>query len=160
MNHSIQNLLRFLAALGLLQGLTSCLLHRLEVQTQYLSHENLASYHIGTPDPHLDQPIIGQRLLVQWSLCSSDVEGHALFLHLKVRFRNHQEQDIKIPINKKRGFYVYDLTNQNYCESGGILTYLAEIYNESCVLESWKHPLWADLITFDFSQAEQEESEK
>lgn len=143
------NIFRFFLAIGLLLTSSSCLLHRLDVQTQYLSHENLASYHVGTPDPRLDNPNIGQRLLVQWSLCSSDFENQPLFLHLTVRLRNHQEQKLKIPIESKRGFYVYDLINQEYFQSGGILTYQVEITNESCVITSWKHPLWAELITLD-----------
>jgi hypothetical protein len=152
MNDLKHKFFNFLLGLGILLSASSCSLHRLDVQTQYLSHENLASYYIGTPDPHLDNPTIGQRLLIQWWLSSRDIENQPLFLHLIVRFRNHQEKEIKIPIETKRGFYIYDLNDQNYCESGGILTYFAEIRNESCIITSWKHPLWANLITFDFSK--------
>jgi hypothetical protein len=134
-------------------------MHILDVQTQYLSHENLASFHVGTPDPHIDNPTIGQRLLVQWSLPSS-MEGRKLYLHLLIRLRDHQQQEINFPINRKRGFYIYDLTNQDYFESGGVQTYLAEIRDESCVIASWKHPLWADLILFDFPETESKSETK
>lgn len=140
----------FLLGLGILTMLSSCTLHRLEIQTQYLSHENLASHHIGTPDPALYHPLIGQRLLVQWSLCAQEVESGDLFLYLRVRFRNHREENVKIPITSKKGTYLYVLANEDYCQSGGILTYNAEIRNETCAVASWKHPLWAELIKFDF----------
>jgi hypothetical protein len=129
--------------------LSGCTLHRLDVQTQYLSHEYLASYHVETPDPRLLEPRIGQRLLIQWSLCAHEVQGEDVFLYLKVRFRNHEEQEIKVPISSKRGYYIYELANEAYCQSGGILTYDAEIRNSSCVLASWRHPLWAELIKFE-----------
>lgn len=149
----IKNLTTFLISLInsiiILTIISSCQLHPLTVQTQYLSHENLASYHVGTPDPQLDHPSIGQRLFVQWSLTSAEMENQPLFLQLSVRFRNHQDEKLKILIEKKSGYYLYDLTNQDYCETGGILTYMAEIRSENCLIASWKHPLWVPLIQLD-----------
>lgn len=141
-----------LLKLGIIAIASGCTLHRLDVQTQYLSHEHLASYHVETPDPSLHCPLIGQRLLVQWSLCDQEVKSGNLFLYLKVRFRNHQEREVKIPVATKKGTYLYVLANEDYCQSGGILTYYAEILSETCVVASWKHPLWVELIKFDFSK--------
>lgn len=141
----------FLCGLGLYLFTSGCTLHRLDVQTQYLSHEYLASYHVDTPDPLRYKPMIGQRLLVQWSLCTKEIENQELFLYLKVRFRTHQEQEIKVPIQSKSGTYLYELANETYFQSGGILTYHAEIRSDSCILASWRHPLWMNLIKFNFS---------
>lgn len=132
--------------------LTGCAWPHLNVQTQYLSHENLASYYVRTPDPQLDHPIIGQRLLVQWSLSPQDVTED-LQLYLKLRFCNHQEQELTFTICKRRGTYVYDLVGQEYCQSGGLLTYKVELRKGECILTSWTHPLWANLISFDFSES-------
>ena len=154
MNRFCIDFLHLLLGLGILIGSNSCNLHRLDVQTQYLSRENLASFHINTPDPHLDHPIIGQRLLIQWCLPSQEVEEQTLFLYLIVRFRNHEQKEFKIPVDANRGYTVFDFTGQDYWESGGLLTYKAEIRNDSCVVASWKNPLWANLITFDFSKNE------
>ncbi len=142
---------RFFCGLGLYVLTSGCTLHRLDVQTQYLSHEYLASFHVDTPDPCRYNPMMGQRLLVQWSLCAEEMKDQHLFLYLKVRFRNHQEQEVKVPVQTKRGTYLYVLANDAYCQSSGILTYHAEIRSDSCLLASWRHPLWVDLITFDFS---------
>jgi hypothetical protein len=152
MRHLIFKVFCCLCGLILSVFTSGCTLHRLDVQTQYLSHEYLASYHVDTPDPRRYNPIIGQRLLVQWSLCAEEMSGQELFLYLKVRFRNHQEQEVTVPIRTKRGTYLYELVNEAYCQSGGILTYHAEIRNDSCILASWKHPLWRNLIIFDFSE--------
>jgi hypothetical protein len=147
----------FLFGLGISLLFSSCTLHRLDVQTQYLSRESLASYHVETPDPFLYCPIIGQRLVIQWTLCAHEVEGHEVILDLKVRFRNHKEREVKVLITSKRGTYLYDLTNEDYCESGGILTYYAEIRDESCLLASWKHPLWVPLITLNIPENKEAE---
>ena len=143
------NLKYLIALLIAILFLTGCSFQPLTVQTQFLNRENLASFIIGTPDPSLDNPSIGERLFIQWSLSSPDFDGEDLILNLKVRFRNYQENEINIPIENKRGYYLYDLINQDYCDSGGILTYLAEIRKGDCVIASWKHPLWTPLITFD-----------
>lgn len=142
-------MIRFLTGIYLLMVLSGCSLHRLTVQTQYLSHENLASYYVGTPDAHLDHPTIGERLLIQWSLSKCAFEWRNLTLHLKIRFHNHKEDEIRVQIENQSGYYLYDLTNEKFCETGGILTYLAEIRDGDCVVESWKHPLWTPLISFD-----------
>lgn len=142
----------FLLGMSLLGCLSSCTFRRLDVQTRYLSHENLASYYVRTPDPALEHPTIGQRLLIQWSLPKQDFDGEKVQLYLKLRFRNHQEQEIIRTLCKNRGVYLYDLTNQAYCKSGGLLTYRVEIRQGDCVVESWTHPLWTTLIQFDFSE--------
>lgn len=125
------------------------MLHRLDVQTQYLSHENLASYYIHTPDPRLDNPTLGQRLFIQWSLPASEFEGQDLTLYIKVRLRNHQERKETVPICKCHGTYFYQVLNQDYFDTGGIMTYLIEIRNGESVIECWRHPLWTELINFE-----------
>lgn len=139
---------------------SSCTLHRLDVQTQYFTHENLASYHADTPDPRLDHPTIGQRLLIQWTLSSEEIVDQELVLYLKVRFRNHQEREIKVCIQKRKGYYLYVVKDQDYFETKGILTYFAEIRNQSSIIASWKHPLWTDLITFDFKEDQKNGSQE
>ena len=49
---------------SLLLLLTSCTEQRLAVQSQYIGLETLASYHVNTPDPHLNHPPIGERLII------------------------------------------------------------------------------------------------
>lgn len=145
----------FTSLLGacLLSMLSSCMMHHLDVQTQYITKESLASYHVLTPDPQLDNPTIGQRLLVQWKFRAPEVRGLPLTLHLKIRFRNHEKEELIIPIDSNCKIYVgssyiYDLFNEEYLEKGGILTYLAEIKSNDDVIACWKHPLWVELIEF------------
>ncbi len=140
--------------------LLGCGLRRLDVQTQYFTHESLASFHVGTPDPMLDEPTIGQRLLIQWSLSKEEIMNGDVYLHLIVRFRNHIEEKIEIPIRTTSNHYVYTLKNKKYEETGGILTYYVEIKRQDLVLATWKHPLWVPLIqinTRNFPQCQSNE---
>lgn len=139
--------------LACLSVLSCCNLHRLTVQTQYLTSENLASFYMNTPDPALTQCVEGQRLLIQWCLPNDSIIGKKLFLHVKIRLRNRRELEQITPLRIRggkytRGFYPYDLTGTDYDESGGILTYKIEILSGDTVIESWEHPLWANLIVF------------
>lgn len=130
--------------------LTGCVNPTLSVQTQYLTPENLASTYVGTPDPAAENPTTGQRLLIQWWFPSCQWEGdEVLTLNLKVRFSNYQEKEIIQVLKKNRGYYLFDLIDQEYCETGGIRTYLVEIKKGDCVIASWRHPLWVPLIVFE-----------
>ncbi len=141
----------FLWGIGILLAFSSCTCHRLTIQTQYLNSEYLASHHVRTPDPRLFHPIIGQRLVLQWSLCDQQIEEHETYLYLKVRFRNHCEKEIRVPITSPKGVYLYKIVNEDYDQSGGVLTYFAEIRDNTRVLASWRHPLWAQLIQLHVS---------
>ena len=132
----------------LIPFLFSCTSQRLSIQKQYLTKDFLASAHIGTPDPTLDRPFFGQRLLVQWSLSAEEFSDCKLNLYLKVRFRNRQEEELVIPIESKRGTYLYQINSERLSETGGILTYFGEIRSSTESLATWIHPLWVPLISF------------
>jgi hypothetical protein len=143
---------KFLLCL-LISSLTGCIGRRVDVQTLYLTRESLASAIVVTPDPALFHPSIGQRLLVQWNLRREFCCYQTLSFKLTVRFRTHQEQVIQKQIKTKQGSYLYELLDDAFCQSGGIVTYRLEIYGDNCLIDSWQHPLWAKLITFDYSLA-------
>jgi hypothetical protein len=127
--------------------LTSCV-RPISVQTQYLGRENLASFHITTPDPNLEKPDIGQRLVIEWSLPSYCMTYSDLIMEIRVRLKNREEQKIELTLNKPSGIYLYSIVNEAYKESGGIVTYKVDILGDGQVIESWKHPLWVELILF------------
>lgn len=130
-------------------SLGSCTLHRLDVQTQYLTPDYLASNHIGTPDPRRNEPVIGQRLLIQWSLTEKELCDQELLLYLIVRFRDRQEEKVWVPVAAKRGTYLFNVDADRYIETKGILTYYAQIQSSTDVIAHWRHPLWVELIQFD-----------
>lgn len=136
----------FLAAIFFLN---SCTCSILSVRTEYLSHENLASYHVGTPDPLLENPPIGQRLIVNWTLPQDIPSANEMYIEVTIRFRNKEEIRERFPICKKSGRYIYTLLNERYIETDGIQTYKIELKQGDCIVEEWRHQLWVELITFN-----------
>jgi hypothetical protein len=121
----------------------------LTVQTEYLSHENLASYHVRTPDPLLWNPPIGQRLLVSWQLPPSIKCTEDLALNIQLHFHNHTTKTEIVPVRRNTGTYVYALLNADYSEKKGILTYKVQLTLADQILEEWRHQLWVELITLN-----------
>jgi hypothetical protein len=142
-------LLKYGTALCCLLMLLSCNRSLIIVQTEYLSHKNLASYHVGTPDPMLFDPPIGQRLTISWNIPKHYLTYDDLHIKTTVRLRNHQEVVEKFRIDKPVSNWVYALMNKDYCESGGILTYKVELFGCNEVIDAWYHQLWTDLIQFE-----------
>ena len=128
------------------------------MQTEYLSHENLASFHVGTPDPRLRNPPLGQRLIINWSLPKWD--GLTPYeLSLKIRFKNGTFTNEQIPLDRASGTYVFSLLNQEYFNRGGFKTYIATISSDGEVIEEWRHQLWANLIEIQEEPGEDEDGD-
>lgn len=122
-----------------------CTHRSLTVQTQYFSAENLASYVVDTPDPLLNTPPIGQRLIISWDLKEWDWY-EKFHLKLTVRYANREEITQDVALYKKSGYYLFEVMNSDYCETGGIQTYKVELIGDDTVLNEWRHQLWRDLI--------------
>lgn len=126
--------------------LCSCSSCPLSVQTEYLHREKLASYHVNTPDPLLDAPLLGQKLLVDWSLTKDYLCYEDLHLDIIIRFWNHQEFKSYVPIAQLTGTYLYEIRGEQFSELGGIQTYKVDLVGSGCILDEWKHQLWVELI--------------
>lgn len=108
----------------------------------YLSRKSLASYHVDTPDPCLNDPPLGQRILISWNVPPYP----DLKLKLTLRFKNREEQVVCLKLNKNRGTYSYTLINEAYFACCGIQTYKVDLYSGDQLIECWRHQLWAELI--------------
>lgn len=155
MNWSRQPMIQIMRAIKsliyicLLSGLAGCSRQHLTIYTDYLSHKNLASYRVGTPDPLQVNPPIGQRLIISWSLPDSLFSQGNIRLEAKIRFRNREQVVETLEICKQAGTYSYNLINEDFFEKGGILTYKVDLLSNDDVLEEWRHQLWTELIFFD-----------
>lgn len=127
-------------------ALMGCSKEHLTVHTEYINEEHLASFHVRTPDPLLFNPPIGQQLIVQWNIPRDYLCYEDLRLRLQIRFRNRQEIVQEVPIQQRLCFYRYELLNEAFCDTGGIITYKVEIIGNGCVLDEWCHQLWTELI--------------
>lgn len=126
--------------------LTACGKKPLIVYTDFIDETELASYHVGTPDPKLNCPDVGQRLIMAWCLPYEYRQCEDLQLDYRVRLRNHEEFQDSFSLDKKSGYTYYVLKNEDFFNSGGIATFKVEISNSEGVIYEWIHPLWVDLI--------------
>ena len=130
----------------LLLLLTSCSHEYLAVFTDVISYENLASYHIDTPDPELFCPSYGQRLHISWSVpCPCPAN---LIINARIRFTNLQEVEWVIPVTEPRGRVTHEILNEDYDTTGGVLTYKVDLLEGDTLLEEQRHALWTELILF------------
>lgn len=128
----------------------SCCPSYLSLYTRYLSEATLASYIVNTPDPTLECPPVGQRLVLNWSFPKELLkEYETLSVGLTIRFRNHKEITEWLRLNRRNGTYVYDLVNSDFFDTGGFATYKADLYGDGQLLEEWRHEMWTPLITFE-----------
>ena len=132
-------------------SLTSCgpACSMLTVRTDYVSHEQLASYYVHTPDPRLNNPSIGQRLIVSWSIPKKLLKSREVHLEMTLRFRTREECTKIIPISRKSGTYVYALMNEDYARTKGILTYKIDLIADNALIEQWRHQIWTELILIE-----------
>lgn len=129
--------------------LTGCSCQHLTVQSQYYSHEDLASFYVRTPDPQLNNPPVGQKLIISWRMFKEFKSYQHVSLQFIVRLRNREEIVKTICLNRSRGSYVYSIINDDFFSTGGILTYKVQLVGDGLILDEWRHQLWNELITFD-----------
>ena len=134
-------------------ALVGCAREKLSVRTEYMTFERLASYHVDTPDPLKYCPELGQRICVDWFLPKCYLDYDDLHLHILVRLRNREDDEVNVPINTTSGNYCYYLLNEDYFNSCGILTYKVELIGCDKVLDEWCHQLWVNIINFDGNDA-------
>lgn len=135
--------------IGLLLLLVSCDKYYLSVRQIPVDQKYLASTHVGSPDPRLAHPPLGQKLVVGWSVPSEILQKEPKVV-LRLLFWDHSEKEIAYPIAYRTGYEVYSLLNEEFEKSKGLLTYRADIVmTDGQIYRTWKHQLWVNLIRLD-----------
>lgn len=121
----------------------------IDVQGEFFTREKLASYRVGTPDPLLQCYQVEQRLTLSWALPASYQSYWPLTLELTLRFACGEEKKVAIPLPSMRGSTLYRLTEEEWCEKGGVTTYKVLLFGEGGLLEEWRHSLWVERLILD-----------
>jgi hypothetical protein len=129
--------------------LSSCTGTSLSVQTDFLTDESLASYYVQTPDPLLNCGSVGQRMLISWRFPKVYLESSDMYIIVHIRYKNREEEDIRLNNLRTSGTYVFSILNDEFFETEGILTYKAQLFADEIILLEWRHQLWVELITLD-----------
>lgn len=126
---------------------SSCNNNLVRVQVDNISKEFLASYHVGTPDPRLLNPPIGQRLTLSWYFPFKVFEHSNIKIKIYLHFGDHTMEEIEFFPKRNSGFYLYSLINNRYYEKKGLLTYKVEVFQDEIIIKECRHQLWVELIS-------------
>jgi hypothetical protein len=133
----------------LLLLLAGCDKYYLSLREVPVDASYMASTHVRTPDPRKNDPPHGQKIVLKWSVPPELLEQHPQIVFRAI-YKNHTEKTFVYPIESRLGYTVYSLLDQEWDQTGGLLTYSADIMTSDCrVFRDWKHQLWVNLITFD-----------
>lgn len=124
--------------------LTSCSRQLLEVRSQYLNPDYLASTHVRTPDP-CRSCYLGQQIVIRYKVPQRCLEGAQV--QLAVRYGDFSSAQFVKPIAKSRGYFLFRLVNVDYWTRQGIISYKVDLTSQGCLLATKQHHLWADLIS-------------
>lgn len=126
--------------------LFGCEKYGLLVRQQKVDSGYLASTHIGSPDPSQANPPSGELVIVEWWVPRELLEKKPKVI-LHMIYWNYSEEIIEFPIDQRVGYEVFRIYQQKFAETGGILTYMAQIVDKNGeVFQQWKHQLWVNLI--------------
>lgn len=138
-----------LPALFCLWLLTGCDKYYLSLRQMPIDVSYLASSHVNTPDPRRLDPPRGQKIVLQWAVPPELLEKKPQIVFHMI-YKNHTEKTVIYPIESRLGYEVYSLLDKDYDETGGLLTYKADIItSDHQIYREWKHQLWVNLITLE-----------
>ncbi len=109
----------------------------MRVYDEFLDPGYLASCHAGSPDPR-KCGFYGRQLIVKWSFRKDLMNCPDLHLLLRVRNRSAEIQEVRIPVCRRKGVYVY--------RDRGIATYQVQVRLGERVLETYSDQVWAEVI--------------
>jgi hypothetical protein len=137
---------------------TSCSKYYVSVSRKKVDARDLASTHVGTPDPRQAHPPCGQMLIIDWRLPQHIVKAHP-YIALDLIYWNNTEKSVFFPIRTPIGYATYSLLDERFDETGGILTYRAQVVgDDGRVYKEWRHQLWVNLIQINDPVEDKQES--
>lgn len=127
-------------------GLTGCHHSGLLVHQQNVNSNYLASTHIKSPDPRQHCPPLGKMVIIEWWVPKKILACDPKIV-LDLVFWNFTKKIVEFPMKGRIGYCTYELLNEEFAKTKGILTYKVDIVTcDGQVFCEWKHQLWVNLI--------------
>jgi len=127
----------------------SCSSSRVVVDRYPVLKEDLPSYYIESPDPALQNPLIGQILVCRYQIRAFDPKSVPYLLMLRVIYKNLDEETHSVALYSSNGAIEFKILGEKYEATGGALTYRADLMTEDgAVVADFKHRLWFEIIQF------------
>lgn len=130
--------------------LTACSANRLTVERYAVLPSELPSVFIDSPDPLKKNPSIGQVLDINYEIKNADRKSMPYLVLLKIIYKNLEEETVSYTAFRDKGMFEFQLLDDKFDATGGILTYKAELMTfDGEMIKDYKHRLWFDLISFE-----------
>ena len=124
-----------------------CQKYGVVMHQQRMNASYLASTHVGSPDPARRDPPNGEMLIAEWWVPRSVMQRDPKIV-IEIIFRNFTKGCVEFPLTSRVGYQTYCVLRKKFKETGGILTYKAEIIPcDDEIYRQWEHQLWVNLIT-------------
>lgn len=153
----MRGMLKHLVWIACLFLVTSCCRPFVNVRTEYFNRHSLASYYVGTPDPKLNYPEVGQRLILSWCFPDEVYRRPDLRFEITVRFGNKQQVTEQLHVYDRRGIFTYTVYDDVFFDYDGIQTYKVDLYSGDELITEWRHQLWVEMILFKEPKEEEED---
>ena len=127
------------------------------VRNIYLSEDRYASLYVNSPDPHRDNPSVGQQLDIQSYVPSLLFCQHRFEMIVRLRFGDNTEETIRVPIVHARQSWGYKLLDDSYFSKNGIIAYHIVLYSDEEEFAMVQSQLWVEMIKID-SEIDEEAS--
>lgn len=137
---------KLLFLLPLLLFCASCQRCPLDARLEELTPSYLASCRVNTPDPQRCR-FCGQQLVVSWELPT--LLSDDLLVRISLITGKHRFCKISIPAEGRYGSITYQLVNDNYKKTGGILTYKVELFSKHRLLATYKPRSWVEWVLIE-----------
>ena len=132
-------------------ALVGCSKATIQVDRYVVLPSDMPSVYIDSPDPKKENPSFGQVLNVRYRIKKLDNNSWPYMVLLKVIYKNLEEESFSYSIGHLEGSFEFLVLDEKYENTGGILTYKAEIFSfDGEEIAQFKHKLWFDLITFPY----------
>lgn len=127
---------------------TSCNRPTLSVETGYFTRKDLASSHVGTPDPNKQNPIFGQRLYISWNVTPEEFANAPLKLHIKARLKKEGMLEKTVLLESAKGSYTFPIVGDDYTKGKGLLSYKVQLISGDKELAESRHKFWVEELQF------------
>jgi len=144
---------KFLYLIFFLFSLSGCQKYGLLLHQQKMDVNYFASTHVNTPDFRRECPPNGKMVVAEWWIPQRLLDYEPV-LRIHMLFHDFTEKCVEYPVTATVGYETYFLIDEEFEETGGILSYRGEIIScDGEIFRCWEHQLWVQLIAFEEDNA-------
>lgn len=129
--------------------LSSCSQPSLSSFTEFIDNDYTAGAQLGIEQGGARDEILGQQVVVTWSLPYRLQKLLPATLHLSIYYGDGKIEKLTYEVRQLSGYRVYCLKGDNYYNRQGIVSYKVSLFGEGKEIVSRRHHIWTEVIAVD-----------